>query len=389
MSDGYAKHRYLALDGLRGVAALLVVLFHVRWPNHATDTAFVRNAYLAVDLFFVLSGFVIAANYSTRIADLRNLRRFMCLRFFRTYPLHIATLLLLVGLEVGKLVAQNAGVAAPTHAPFSDGNSSASLAANVLLLHGLGVLDTLGWNSPSWSISCEFAAYLVFALAAAAGLLRRGLCVALGVLLACMTYGIIALTRDTLDVTYDWGLLRCLSGFFLGVALHHCSADGRMRRILSSWPAGVVAAGEFGLLLALIGVMSSAHGAGVVLVVPLYVAAIALLQLDRGPLARALASSPAQFLGRVSYSIYMVHFPILVLTSIFLKRALDIPVAIDPRLQTPVFVIEPWTGDLLIMAVVVIVLATAAITFRLIEQPGQEMGRDLAASLRPRVVAAE
>jgi peptidoglycan/LPS O-acetylase OafA/YrhL len=192
-----------------------------------------------------------------------------------------------------------------------------------------------------------------------------------------------------LDVTYDWGLLRCLSGFFLGVAIHHYAAAGRMRRIPSSWPANVVAAGEYGLLLALIGVMSLAHGGGVVLVVPLYVAAIALLQLDRGPLARALGSRPAQFLGRVSYSIYMVHFPVLVLASIFLKRALDIPVAIDPRLQALVFDIDPWTGDLLMMAIVVIVLTTAALTFRLIEQPGQAIGRDLAASLRPRLVAGE
>jgi peptidoglycan/LPS O-acetylase OafA/YrhL len=85
----------------------------------------------------------------------------------------------------------------------------------------------------------------------------------------------------------------------------------------------------------------------------------------------------------------MVHFPILVFASIFLKRTLDVPIAIDPRLQAPVFVIEPWTGDLLIIAVLAIVLATATITFRLIEQPGQRIGRDLAASLRPRVVAAE
>jgi peptidoglycan/LPS O-acetylase OafA/YrhL len=256
-------------------------------------------------------------------------------------------------------------------------------------VHGLGVLDTLGWNSPSWSISCEFAAYLVFALAAGAGVLRRDLWVLLGVLLACATYGAIALTRETLDVTYDGGLLRCLSGFFLGVAIHHYAAAGRIRRVLSSWPADVVAAVEFGLLLALIGVMSLAHGGAVVLVVPLYVAAIALLQLDRGALARALAARPAQFLGCISYSIYMVHFPILMFASIFLKRALNIPVAIDARLQAPVFDIDPWTGDLLMLAIVAIVLATAAVTFRLIEQPGQAMGRDLAAALRPRLVPGE
>ena len=58
-----AAPRFRALDGLRGVAALLVVLLHVEWPNHLTGNKFVQNGYLAVDLFFILSGLVISSNY--------------------------------------------------------------------------------------------------------------------------------------------------------------------------------------------------------------------------------------------------------------------------------------------------------------------------------------
>jgi peptidoglycan/LPS O-acetylase OafA/YrhL len=85
----------------------------------------------------------------------------------------------------------------------------------------------------------------------------------------------------------------------------------------------------------------------------------------------------------------MIHFLVLTFASIFLKRALNIPVAIDPRLQAPVFDIDPWSGDLLMLAIVAIVLATAAVTFRLIEQPGQAIGRDLATALRPRLVPGD
>src|ERR1039457_3262386 len=100
--------RFHALDGLRGIAALLVVLLHVEWHNHLTGTRFVRNGYLSVDLFFILSGFVIAANYSAQIVDIPTSLRFLGLRFFRLYPLHIVMLGAFICLECCKLAAQHA-----------------------------------------------------------------------------------------------------------------------------------------------------------------------------------------------------------------------------------------------------------------------------------------
>jgi len=105
-TDG--RQRFRALDGLRGVAALLVVLLHVEWPNHLTNNRFVQHGYIAVDLFFILSGLVISSNYLTRITTLGDAKKFLGLRLFRLYPLHLAVLVAFVGLECAKLAAQHA-----------------------------------------------------------------------------------------------------------------------------------------------------------------------------------------------------------------------------------------------------------------------------------------
>jgi len=80
------KSRFSALDGLRGIAALAVVFYHVKFPNHFTTYPglFFRNGYMAVDLFFIISGFVIYAKYSEKICDAGSAFRFIALRFFES-----------------------------------------------------------------------------------------------------------------------------------------------------------------------------------------------------------------------------------------------------------------------------------------------------------------
>jgi len=79
--------RYESLDGLRGISAIAVVLFYITWSNHITETHLIRESYVFVDLFFILSGFVSTRAYSTRVHTLREAGSFLTLRFFRIYPL--------------------------------------------------------------------------------------------------------------------------------------------------------------------------------------------------------------------------------------------------------------------------------------------------------------
>ena len=82
VSPGQAPH-FAALDSIRGIAALSVVLFHIGWRDIVGDLSYARNSYLMVDLFFVLSGFVIFYAYGARLKSIPDVSRFMWLRFWR------------------------------------------------------------------------------------------------------------------------------------------------------------------------------------------------------------------------------------------------------------------------------------------------------------------
>lgn len=91
--------RYIALDSLRGIAALTVVGHHLLYYGLPVEPAYLGGGVLAVDFFFVLSGFVIAANYCERLGAGMPVRWFMALRIGRIWPLHLALLAAYFALE--------------------------------------------------------------------------------------------------------------------------------------------------------------------------------------------------------------------------------------------------------------------------------------------------
>ena len=368
-----AAPRFRALDGLRGVAALLVVLLHVEWPNHLTSNRFVQNGYLAVDLFFILSGLVISSNYAARLTTLRDAKKFLGLRLFRLYPLHLAILGAFVVLECAKLVAQHLfGIAPGPQPPFTGTNSFGGLVANFFLLNGLHVLPQLSWNGASWSISCELAAYVLFAAAVLTRLVQGRLFFPLGLVIGSVGYAVVAFHWGTLDVRWDWGIVRCLAGFFLGMLISRFKG----RKVFSKSPL-LAGAAEFGLMIAIVLMMSFVSGPFIVLVIPLFAMAVSLLQSDDGPVARLLISPVAQYLGRISYSIYMVHSLLVVCLLIILKRVFTLPMALNQIRETPMVLLNPWMGDLLVLGIVAAVVAAASVTYIFIEEPGRLFGRRL------------
>jgi peptidoglycan/LPS O-acetylase OafA/YrhL len=379
-TEAKAANRFIALDGLRGVAALLVVLLHVEWTNHLTNNKFVQRGYVSVDLFFILSGFIMSANYLDRIRSGANVRTFLGLRLFRLYPLHLTMLLAFLCLEFAKLFAQHVLAISPgPQAPFTGGNSLGSALANLLLLNGLPLLQGGGWNGPSWSISCEYAAYIVFSIVALSGLTRSRLFFIVGTVLAAATYSGLCLARGSLNVTEDWGLIRCLAGFFLGMLIfqwkktNYVFPSGAMMGVLST---AVAAAALLTMVLT--------SGPFIALVIPFLAMMIALLQFDEGPVARLLASSSAQFLGRVSYSIYMVHSFIVVSMLIVLKRIVVLPSIVYSMRKNPIILINPWMGDVLVVVLLISVVSIASLTYVVIEEPGRLFGRRVLANAMKR-----
>src|SRR5688500_7682636 len=91
--------RFKALDGWRGLCALSVALMHLNFAGNYQDVHFVDNAYLFVDFFFVLSGFVISHSTWDRLSSTQDLTSFVVRRFARLWPLHATVIAILVPIE--------------------------------------------------------------------------------------------------------------------------------------------------------------------------------------------------------------------------------------------------------------------------------------------------
>jgi peptidoglycan/LPS O-acetylase OafA/YrhL len=145
-----------SLTPLRGVAALWVVVFHYCWHLPAIQpdryTGAVYKGYLAVDLFFMLSGFVISHVYHGAFAHRvtgQRYRDFLKARVARIYPLHLTVLLLFVATAVGERAVAFAHGGSLGPIPLVGERSLGAFFANLLMLQGIWARE-LSWNDPAW-----------------------------------------------------------------------------------------------------------------------------------------------------------------------------------------------------------------------------------------------
>lgn len=369
--------RYNVLDGWRGVCALVVALHHLQADGHFFAVPFVRNAWLFVDFFFVLSGFVIAHAYGGRLAGGGEVLRFIWRRLGRVWPLHVAVLAGFVALEAIKWgLMERLGMSA-ANPPFDGETAPEALATNLLLVHSWGMHDIATWNFPSWSISTEWAAYLVFAAVAAAGLGGHAW-VAAG-LAAGGAAMVAAFSAEGLHTIADFGLFRCLYGFFTGVLVHRLIGRRRMAPPLPHLA-------ELAAIAAVAGFVVIAEKGANSLAAPLvFGMAVGIFAGEAGLASRLLASRPAQALGRWSYSIYLIHTLVLVVigraVNLIADRTdltLTAPLEVNGAIRVLLLPGQAWAADALAVAFLATVVALSAATYRWIERPGQRLFARLA-----------
>jgi peptidoglycan/LPS O-acetylase OafA/YrhL len=119
--------RFKALDGWRGLCALSVALMHLTFAGNYQDVQFVNNAYLFVDFFFVLSGFVISHSTWGRLCSIQDLANFVVRRFARLWPLHVTVIAILVFIEAARAYLISVGYYSPEILGFKGQFSIASL----------------------------------------------------------------------------------------------------------------------------------------------------------------------------------------------------------------------------------------------------------------------
>jgi peptidoglycan/LPS O-acetylase OafA/YrhL len=359
MTDGQHIRQ---LTGLRFFAAYWVVLY-AYWQNLATEVtpAFVGKGYLGVELFFILSGFILCHVYRTSVEDGSfQYGDFLWNRLARVYPLHIATMLGIGALAAAAMIA---GMSV-------DANilSWSSLPANVLLVHAWGLAPVAGWNHPSWSISAEWFAYLTFPAFAWAILKLKDRPVvavaAAAAFLAILYFEFERLAGYPLtSATQKWGALRIVPCFALGCALHAFWRARPARHGVRVALAGVVGAIALTVLLAAI----SAPDAVIVL-------SLGIVILTLGRLAQTgsnLLGRPALvYLGEISYSVYMVSIPWQL---VFVNAAAKLLELNDKRLPL-------WLWLVYLLSVIPL----SAASYHLIEHPARERMKLMAKAWRAR-----
>ena len=352
LTDAPAPADLRPLTTLRFLAAVWVVLF-AAWPH--LDAGFTPNlvakGYLGVETFFILSGFILSHVYLEQAGGRRlNYGGFLWARVARVYPLHLATLF---GVMALGLAATFAGMAIDANVL-----SWKSLPAQILMVHAWGFAPEAGFNHPSWSISAEWFAYLLFPVfAAAAWAMRRrpGAAVAaaaaflMGLYLAFEAVAGFPLT----SATFAWGALRIVPCFALGCALYLMHRRGALPR------PGLIAAlcGAGMIALASINAWDG-------FIVPL--AGGLILALASLPNARAgwLGSKAGVYLGEISYSVYMVCVPVKLVGMNLAARL----TGAEDKLLHPL----AW------LVVVACIPLVAAGTYHLIEKPARKALRSLA-----------
>jgi peptidoglycan/LPS O-acetylase OafA/YrhL len=304
----------LALTSIRGLAAWWVVLFHLRlllapWLP-AAAIRLLGQGNLAVDLFFVLSGFVIALNYGERLAgDWRATGDFLVRRLARIYPLHALILAGFVAYAAAAILFGKANW---------QGQDPLYLYASTLLVQNWGFFPNLEWNVPAWSISTEAFAYLLFPILLRLFLVRRQpgwLLVLLILSLGLSVPAFFAATGYAFpDAVPQTGLFRCVVQFAMGMLL--CELWRRLRGRRLGLPL-IAAAAAFGLAYALLGLPVTALA---------WAALVLGLALTKsGPLDTPVLV----WLGRISYATYLCHYLALTIFKfLFVAQGRPVPPAL-------------------------------------------------------------
>lgn len=348
--------RFEELDSLRAIAALGVIAWHYTHGFHASPAAsllapFYGRGLLMVDFFFVLSGFVLAKAFWV---DRRShqLGANVLARVSRMYPLHLAMLCAVAAMQWLLVSGLNSP---PFVYTLNDGYH---FVLHLLLLNESGLQHGFSFNAPSWSISTEFLVNLVFL--ALITLPRRAAAWSMAVVGAAAIGTMVSRGLINGTMAFGWvdnDLVRTAAGFFVGVLLERIharlKAPGRAERL--AWDAVAVGTAAVVMVYMASGSATNAADLGSCFVgFPLIITGVLRGQFVRS----ALQVRPLTYLGQISYSIYLVHFPVQLALHVA-SVGLSIPVS--------------YGSVTVLGAYLLAVVVVASITYKTIEMPGKAL----------------
>ena len=325
---------FRSLNGLRFILAIWIAYFHVghMFDEHGFGMLpILRLGVSRVDVFFVLSGFVLSHVYWAQRTKPFNFLDFMVARLARIYPMYLLALGLIIAyLSVGFVL----GKQGDTIYPLSD------LFKCLFFLQAVGLTETNSWNFPAWAVAAEMGGYLAFPLFIIAAKLTKSMpYILLGLALVCVFWVEIFLKNyaqlDLYRTTNDWAVLRGASVMFCGVAARsvlNVFKPGALMSVVTiiasicvivtaalyqsgvnvNHPIPDALTSPFTAILNLASVPFVAFGAAFLM--------IGLARLDELNISSGLEGEKMQELGNWSYVIFILHAPIYTI----LAQGLDI-----------------------------------------------------------------
>ena len=295
-----------ALTGIRGVAAVWVAVYHFwfqqPWPHTeqtAGPKALLAHGYLAVDLFFILSGFVMAMSYGHLFENI-NLRRygvFLTRRFARVYPLYFSVSIAFIAYLSARQI---------------ESFTARELVSNLFMIQSWGLGRSI--VNQSWSLSVELLSYLIFPALFAILCKTRWNTASIAFSLCTCVIAYIATTSHVVPVEYRGDLLnvsryssvlpilRCVAEFSIGIFVYRVSTHPRFKHFADR---DLLATAATLLLIAL----ASFYRLDVAFV--LCAAAVVFFMSGDNLPARLLGTSALLVLGDLSYALYLVHSEII------------------------------------------------------------------------------
>jgi hypothetical protein len=354
--------RLKALEGWRGITALLVVLYHLLALHFLFDQPWLRHLAPVLDFFFIVSGFVMALGFSDKVKDARGFWSFLLRRAGRVWPLHLAMLSLLVLVPLLHIALGREGEA------FWGWRTLDALWRHITLLQMWSPETALDWNYPAWTLSIEIFAYFIMALVLLVSTGPRMRC--LLVAMVAITAGYFFLGAIERSPTYNViAMSRGLTGFFLGFLVYEVwkrwpLRDRRVAHVLE----GVGAALYVALLF------WPQTGPAYLLVHIVYAMMIYVFASDLGFVTRLMSVPPLQWLGKVSFSAYMFHGVVTQWLFVVMR-------AIEGRTGETFIIMrgeyeiialpEAWMNNALLGAYVLLVMVGAHFIYRWVEDPSR------------------
>jgi peptidoglycan/LPS O-acetylase OafA/YrhL len=358
------SNKLLSLESLRGIAALSVVFYHFNTGSHFNNS-FVLNAWLMVDFFFVLSGFVIALNYQRKIHTFSDFKVFQYKRFLRLYPLHIIMLMAFVGIEVAKYLTEIKLDFVGAERAFSKNNFIAFI-ANVGLLQNW-TIPSLTFNSPSWSISAEFYTYAVFGLVVMGLRNSKALVIITSVILAIIAGLLLNSVGMEVGNNTISGPTRCIYSFFLGVITFNLFDTLKLKGRFST---SYLSIGLLAISVIFV-ILFGGENTGIVILAPILfsVTVLAIASTQNSTLIAGILHNPnLVYLGTISYGIYMIHFAVWRVFTILLRFAFGFPTKTDLEGNVTIVYSNVYIADLVSVFGVGLIILLAHLSYAHVEQ---------------------